>query len=55
MKKPEPMLWLFYYQSLNAGAQNSATQSQQQQSVDTVASAMNELHASNQEVANSAQ
>lgn len=42
--------------SLNAVAQHSASQSQlQQQSVDTVASAMNELHASNQEVANSAQ
>ncbi|USE00692.1 methyl-accepting chemotaxis protein [Vibrio sp. SCSIO 43133] len=42
--------------SLNAVAQNGASQSQQQQqAVDTVASAMNELHASNQEVANSAQ
>lgn len=42
--------------SLNAVAQNGASQSQQQQqAVDTVASAMTELHASNQEVANSAQ
>ncbi|GMQ45184.1 methyl-accepting chemotaxis protein [Vibrio sp. 10N] len=41
---------------LNSVAQQGATQSmQQQQAVDTVASAMNELHASNQEVANSAQ
>ncbi|MGF1750911.1 methyl-accepting chemotaxis protein [Vibrio cionasavignyae] len=42
--------------SLNKVAQGSASKSQQQQqAVDTVASAMNELHASNQEVANSAQ
>lgn len=41
---------------LNTVAQQGAAQSeQQQQAVDTVASAMNELHASNQEVANSAQ
>ncbi|WP_112478673.1 methyl-accepting chemotaxis protein [Vibrio variabilis] len=42
--------------ALNTVAQQGAAQSQQQQqAVDTVASAMNELHASNQEVANSAQ
>ncbi|WP_394153999.1 methyl-accepting chemotaxis protein [Vibrio maritimus] len=42
--------------SLNQVAQNGAAQSeQQQQAVDTVASAMNQLHASNQEVAHSAQ
>ncbi len=40
---------------LNKVAQHSSGQAQQQQqAVDTVASAMNELHASNQEVANSA-
>jgi methyl-accepting chemotaxis protein len=42
--------------ALNTVAQQGAAQSeQQQQAVDTVASAMNELHASNREVANSAQ
>ncbi|MGF1742816.1 methyl-accepting chemotaxis protein [Vibrio profundum] len=41
---------------LNEIAQDSSSRTgQQQQSVDTVASAMNELHASNQEVANAAQ
>jgi methyl-accepting chemotaxis protein len=41
---------------LNQVAQNSSSKAlQQHQAVDTVASAMNQLHASNQEVANSAQ
>ena len=41
---------------LNDVAQDSSSKAnQQQQAVDTVASAMNELHASNQEVANAAQ
>ncbi|USD40972.1 methyl-accepting chemotaxis protein [Vibrio sp. SCSIO 43135] len=41
---------------LNHVAQDSSSKAnQQQQAVDTVASAMNELHASNQEVANAAQ